>query len=162
MAKTTARTTKKQPDQQPEPDKDKQTSKLPAKMGRPRRFKTEQEFQAAYEAYIRHCYDSKMMPTKAGFCAYAGLTRETYYQQRNHYPDTFHAIDLCLEDFAANQHSFTGIPSLPNALQYSRYAYNWDKASKDDSSVLDVEIDIDEETLDLMMSKLGYLPDPDL
>lgn len=157
-----AKTTKKQPDKQPEPDKDKQISKLPAKMGRPRRFKTEQEFQGVYKAYIRHCYESKMMPTKAGFCAYAGLSRETYYQQRNHYPDTFHAIDLCLEDFAANQHSFTGIPSLPNALQYSRYAYNWDKASKADSAALDVEIDVDEETLDLMMSKLGYLPDPDL
>jgi len=154
-----AKTTKKTADKT---TNNKSTTKLPATRGHPRRFETEQEFQAAYEAYIRHCYDSKMMPTKAGFCAYAKLTRETYYQQRNYYPDTYHAIDLCLEDFAANQHSFTGIPSLPNALQYSRYAYNWDKASKDDSSVLDVDIDIDEETLDLMMSKLGYLPNPDL
>jgi hypothetical protein len=154
-----AKTTKKTADKT---TNNKSTTKLPATRGHPRRFATEQEFQAAYEAYIRHCYDSKMMPTKAGFCAYAKLTRETYYQQRNYYPDTYHAIDLCLEDFAANQHSFTGIPSLPNALQYSRYAYNWDKASKDDSFVLDVDIDIDEETLDLMMSKLGYLPDPDL
>jgi len=157
-----ARTAKKQPGQQPDQDKVKQDVKLPTKMGRPRRFATEQEFQAAYEAYIRHCYDSKMMPTKAGFCAFARLTRETYYQQRNHFPDTFHAIDLCLEDFAANQHSFTGIPSLPNALQYSRYAYNWDKAAGADPSLIDVDIDVDEETLDLMMSKLGYLPDPDL
>ena len=155
MAKTTKKTADKTTN-------NKSTTKLPATRGHPRRFETEQEFQAAYEAYIRHCYDSKMMPTKAGFCAYAKLTRETYYQQRNYYPDTYHAIDLCLEDFAANQHSFTGIPSLPNALQYSKYAYNWDKASKDDSSVLDVDIDIDEETLDLMMSKLGYLPNPDL
>lgn len=155
MAKTTKKTADKTTN-------NKSTTKLPAKMGRPRRFATEQEFQDSYEQYIKHCYDSKMMPTKAGFCAFARLTRETYYQQRNHFPDTFHAIDLCLEDFAANQHSFTGIPSLPNALQYSRYAYNWDKASKDDSFVFDVDIDIDEETLDLMMSKLGYLPDPDL
>ena len=157
-----ARTAKKQPGQQPDKDKVKQDVKLPAKMGRPRRFKTEREFQDSYEHYIKHCYDSKMMPTKAGFCAYAGLSRETYYQQRNHFRDTFHAIDLCLEDFAANQHSFTGIPSLPNALQYSRYAYNLDKASGGDPAVLDVDIDVDEETLDLMMSKLGYLPDPDL
>ena len=155
-----ARTAKKQPDQQPEPDKDNQT-KLPAKMGRPRRFQTEKEFQGVYEAYIKHGYDSKMMPTKAGFCAYAGLSRETYYRQRDHFRDTFHAIDLCLEDFAANQHSFTGIPSLPNALQYSKYAYNWDKAAGADPSLIDVEIDVDEETLDLMMSKLGYLPSPD-
>ena len=157
-----ARTAKKQPGQQPDQDKVKQDVKLPTKMGRPRRFATEQEFQDSYEQYIKHCYDSKMMPTKAGFCAFARLTRETYYQQRNHFPDTFHAIDLCLEDFAANQHSFTGIPSLPNALQYSRYAYNWDKAAGADPSLIDVDIDVDEETLDLMMAKLGYLPDPDL
>ena len=154
MAKATKKATDKTADNKP-------TSKLPATRGHPRRFTTDQEFADVYEDYIRHCYDAKMMPTKAGFCAFAKLTRETYYQQRNYYPDAFHAVDLCLEDFAANQHSFTGIPSLPNALQYSRYAYNWDKASGADPAVLDVDIDADEETLDLIMSKLGYLPSPD-
>jgi hypothetical protein len=56
-----------------------------------------------------------------------------------------------------------GFRSLPNALCSTRgYAYNWDKASRADSAVLDVDIDIDEETIDFMMAKLGYLPDPDL
>jgi hypothetical protein len=68
--------------------------------GQPRRFATGEELKEAMKKYLR----LGRFPSIAGFCAFCDMTPETYYQNRNYYPDAFKIIEMLLEDAVLNQH----------------------------------------------------------
>ena len=131
-------------------------------MGQPRRFPTEDDFQQSFISYIQHCADKQFLPNVAGFCVYADITKETFYKQQDYYSDSYKKIRQALED-SLIQHERFGQKNPAMAIVQGKNTFRWDDTGKGkvDSSVLDVDIDTDEDTLDLMMSKLGYLPSPD-
>ena len=157
-----ARTAKKQPGQQPDKDKVKQDVKLPAKMGKPRTFPKETDFQDAFYRYIEHCSQKQLLPNISGFSVFCDISPDTFYAQQQYYPDTYKKVRAALEDCLI-QHERFGQRNPAMAIVQGKNTFRWDDTGKGkaDSAVLDVEIDVDEETLDLIMSKLGYLPSPD-
>lgn len=72
--------------------------------GKPRIFKTEEDFEAKFIEYVNHCERRKELANIAGFCYYSGMTRVAFYDQKEHYPYTFNRIQECLEDRAINAH----------------------------------------------------------
>ena len=73
-----------------------------ADKGRPKAFSTAEDFINRFQAYLVECEKSSKLPNVAGFCTICGITRETYYKQKEYYSDTFKRIELALEDSALN------------------------------------------------------------
>ena len=159
MAKTTKKT------EQAKPDNKAQANLLATKKprGKPRAFPTESDFQDAFYRYIKHCFQKQLLPNISGFSVFCDISPDTFYAQQEYYPDTYKKVRAALEDCLI-QHERFGQKNPAMAIVQGKNTFRWDDTGKGkvDSSILDVDIDIDEETLDLMMSKLGYLPDPDL
>lgn len=87
--------------------------------GHPRSFETEEEFMEQFEKYIDKCICEERLANIAGFCAFARITRETYYKQKEYYSDTFKVIEQILEDAALNHKATSmGIFYLKNKFGY--------------------------------------------
>ena len=71
-------------------------------MGKPRIFKTDKDFYDKFKEYIQYCDKEKRLPNVAGFCVYADINRDTFYDQKEFYLDTFKKINQMLEDEALN------------------------------------------------------------
>jgi hypothetical protein len=67
-----------------------------------RAFSDGDKLEYQLSLYLDHCKEIRRYPNIAGFCVFAGISRETYYQQQNYYPDTYKRIQLILEDEAIN------------------------------------------------------------
>lgn len=90
------------------------------KRGQPRRFQSGYELEDMMRGYLESCQPEKelrtandgkeyevtikpeTMPNVAGFCVYADMTYETFYQQKNYYPESFNKIQLMLETAVIN------------------------------------------------------------
>ena len=158
MAKTA-----KKPDQAAKDQAQQQPAKnLPAKMGKPRIFPAETDFQDAFYRYIEHCNQKQLLPNISGFSVFCDISPDTFYSQQEYYPDTYKKVRAALEDCLI-QHERFGQRNPAMAIVQGKNTFRWDDTGKGkaDSAVLDVDIDADEDTLDLIMSKLGYLPSPD-
>ena len=153
---------RKKPGPKAEPGKKKNSYGPLQVMGKPRRWPTEDALQADFIRYIEHCAEKQFLPNISGFCVFVDITKDTFYAQQQHYPDSYKKIRQALED-SLIQHERFGQRNPAMAIVQGKNTFRWDDTGKGkaDSAVLDVDIDADEETLDLMMSKLGYLPSPD-
>ena len=87
--------------------------------GHPRAFSNEDDFLDKAKEYISYCNDSGRLANIAGFCAFTGIHKDTFYQQREYYSDSYKKIEELLEDAALN-HSATamGIFYLKNKFKY--------------------------------------------
>ena len=121
-----------------------------------RKFKTDQDYQNSFLHYIAVCEERKELANIAGFCVFCDMHRDTFYAQQSIYPDTHKKIQSALEDRAINYKSNAAM-----SIFYLKNKFGYSDKGEVASATLDVDIDADEETLDLMMSKLGYLPSPD-
>lgn len=70
--------------------------------GQPRSFKNEQEFKDKFDEYIDYCIKNERLANIAGFCVFADITRETFYNQEQYYFDTYKKIQNLLEDYTIN------------------------------------------------------------
>jgi hypothetical protein len=70
--------------------------------GRPRIFATEQAFKDKFDEYIDFCIKNDKLANIAGFCVFADVDRETYYNQKIYYPNTFKKTQEVLEDYTIN------------------------------------------------------------
>jgi len=70
--------------------------------GASRTFKTGKIFKQKFEEYCDMCVKDNKLPNIAGFCRYAGMSRQGYYQQKLCYPKEFEYTDVVLEDAAIN------------------------------------------------------------
>lgn len=73
--------------------------------GQPRRFENEQAFIDEMMLYLQWCIDHTQFPNIAGFCVYAKLSTETFYQQKRYYPDAFDLVNNALETSVLNSHA---------------------------------------------------------
>jgi len=68
---------------------------MPNSRGQPRRFSTEDDFTNAMKNYLEI---EKVFPNIAGFCVYADISRETYYEHKVYYPYAYKRVEQMLED----------------------------------------------------------------
>lgn len=67
-----------------------------------RAFKTDKIFEKKFNDYIKYCHENSRLPNVAGFSVYANINRETFYEYKNIYPNTFKKVNNILEDEALN------------------------------------------------------------
>lgn len=70
--------------------------------GQPRRFSNDKELEEAMTEYIGWCLENRHLPNVAGFCVHCDITPETFYQQKNYYPDAYQKINALLETAVIN------------------------------------------------------------
>ena len=70
--------------------------------GHPRSFPTEQDFKNKFDEYIDYCIKNERLANIAGFCVFANISRETFYNQEEYYFDTYKRIQNVLEDYTIN------------------------------------------------------------
>lgn len=70
--------------------------------GQPRIFVTASDFENRFINYLDDCEAKQKLPNIAGFCVYADINRDTFYEQNNYYSDTFKKIQDILEDYTIN------------------------------------------------------------
>jgi len=71
--------------------------------GHPRAFGSEEEFVNKVKEYLFICENEwKQYPNIAGFCSYSGICRDTFYQQKSYYPDTYKKVQDMFENMAIN------------------------------------------------------------
>ena len=75
---------------------------MPGTRGKPRKFKKDKHFYDKFTVYLDYCGDNRKFVNIAGFCRFCEMTRETYYQQKNYYPDTYARIEIIIEDETLN------------------------------------------------------------
>jgi hypothetical protein len=122
--------------------------------GRPRSFADEEEFKSIIAQYFSLCDKHKRMPNRSGFCAFANVTRETYYKQKEYYPKTYDIVEGLFEDGYLN----TPVnPGLALAALTKQFGYGKD-GNANSGTMIDIDFDASEEEIDLMMLKLGYTP----
>ena len=133
--------------------------------GKPRRWGDENALMTDFKAYIDHCLLKHLLPNVAGFCTFCAVVRDTFYETRNYYPDTYALVRQALEDTTVNFQRFTGYQCQQMALGYARNALGWDgqQIGSQGQSVIDVDFDAADDEIDLLIGKLGYqrLPEPD-
>ena len=135
-----ARTTKKTADS---------ITNLPARVSHQRKFKTEQDYQDKFLHYIAVCEERKELANIAGFCVFCDMHRDTFYMQQEYYTDTFKKIQSALEDVALNnRNTAMGIFYLKNKFGYA------DKPTENSGDM--VEIDLNDDDIDILLSKMGY------
>lgn len=67
-----------------------------------RAFKTDNDFEKKFIDYIDYCNQKERLPNVAGFAVFANINRDTFYAQKEIYPDTFKKLNDMLEDEALN------------------------------------------------------------
>ena len=67
-----------------------------------RAFKTDKELKDKFDAYIDKTRKEEKLANIAGFCVFCHINRDTYYAQKEIYPDTIKAIETELEDYTIN------------------------------------------------------------
>jgi hypothetical protein len=67
-----------------------------------RAFKTESELENTFINYISECETKTKLTNIAGFCVFAHINRDTFYAQKEIYPDTFKRVNDILEDATIN------------------------------------------------------------
>ncbi len=99
-----------------------------ASKGKPRTYSSGDEFLKAVVKYIDICETVwKQYPNIAGFCAYEGICRDTFYMQKEYYPDTYKKAQDILENIAINSRNASDtmkIFYLKNKFQYRNIIYD--------------------------------------
>ena len=72
------------------------------KPGPERNFKTAEDFINKFEEYVAFTLGKERLPNVAGFARYCKINRDTFYNQKEFYPEAFNYIDTILEDEAIN------------------------------------------------------------
>lgn len=70
--------------------------------GKPRIFKTEEEFEKSFNDYIEDTKQKEELPNIAGFVVFANIGRHTFYDYEDKYPHTFKRINDILENATIN------------------------------------------------------------
>ena len=65
-------------------------------------FKDSKAFEDKFRRYIEECESKQKLPNIAGFCVYCNINRDTFYEQKKYYSDTFKKVNDILEDATIN------------------------------------------------------------
>ena len=72
-----------------------------AKKGRPKKY-TEEKFLEKFNEYMAECNVNEKLANISGFCVFADISRDTFYEYGNYFPYTFKKIEAILEDHTLN------------------------------------------------------------
>ena len=117
--------------------------------GQPKKFKTKEELQDKFDEYIQYCRDNKRFPNIAGFCAYNRMTRDTFYQQKKYYSDTYNTIRQILEDEVLQDNTYRAQLYLKNTFGYK------DKQTIESTNV---NVELSETEADKILKSFGVDP----
>ena len=123
--------------------------------GHPRRFATDDDYQSCFVHYIEDCQRIGKLPNISGFCVYADITRETFYFQKDYYIDTHEKIRQALE-YALVNHQLFGHKNPAMAIVQGKNTFKWDDRAGQQNSGDMVEIDLNDDDIDILLSKMGY------
>jgi hypothetical protein len=71
--------------------------------GKPRTFSNEKELIDMLNEYVRLCKEEwKCLPNISGFCVFCDIHRDTFYQQKSYYSDTYKKAQDILENAVIN------------------------------------------------------------
>ena len=65
-------------------------------------FKDDQEFMDKFMEYTKYCEENKRIAYIAGFAVYCKICRDSFYAQKDYYPETYSMINDVLEDYTIN------------------------------------------------------------
>lgn len=91
------------------------------KTGRPPKYATERELLEAVAKYFIECVEKKWAPNKAGLSVSLDVSRETYNQYRQRFPDAIKMADNVIEDWWVNRLSGT---AATGAIFYLKNAFS--------------------------------------
>ena len=115
--------------------------------GHPRVFKDDQEFYNKAKEYIEYCNVNERLANTAGFCVFTDIHRDTYYQQKEYYSDTFKKVEQLFEDSALNHKATAmGIFYLKNKFKYR---------DKVETENVNLNYDMTEEEAERLLKKYG-------
>jgi hypothetical protein len=92
------------------------------KVGRPPAFTNDEELQASLFLYLNECVSKKKMPNKAGYCFFAKISRDSYYEYKKNslYSDTIKQFEQAVESEWVNRLSGS---SATGAIFYLKNAF---------------------------------------
>ena len=70
--------------------------------GKPRKFKTEQDFVIKVKEYVTYCEGTGRLPNIAGFAVYCDMNVDTFYAQQEYYSEAYKKVQSILEDGVIN------------------------------------------------------------
>lgn len=98
------------------------------KSGRPKAMKSGKAYLSTLEEYVEYCKENGRLVNIAGFCRYAGITRETYYRLKDYYPQEYDLAEAIIEDEVLNANGVNAtirIAYLNNKYDYKGYVRNF-------------------------------------
>jgi hypothetical protein len=66
-------------------------------MARPPKYKSEDVFNTAVNAYFKMCDEKHLMPNKAGLCYELDISRDTYNEYKKRFPDALKRLESYIE-----------------------------------------------------------------
>lgn len=107
-----------------------------------RKWQSSDEMIEAVIEYIDHCRQVKELANIAGLCGYHRITRDTFYQHQNYYPDAYKMARELLEDRVINgRNTAMSIFYLKNAFGYADKIEHVNDITVTDSRLADATID---------------------
>lgn len=116
-----------------------------------RAFETKQDLQDKFKAYIEKTKKEEKLANIAGFCVFCDINRDTYYAQKEIYPDTIKAIETELEDYTINA-------KINDTFKifYMKNKFNYRDRQEIDNTNVNVEIsNEDKEMLERIKQRLN-------
>ena len=129
------------------------------KGGRPRKYKEEIDFLAAYSEYVEYCKLEDRIPTIEGFLSREKIDYDTWEAYIARYPQTKKIIDGITLDQAINCKKPPGL-----IVFYLKNRFGWQDTPEvviDNRSIHLLSMDSNNEEIEKLFSKLGYLPNPE-
>mgnify|MGYP001172525641 CR=1 FL=1 len=65
-------------------------------------FKDENEFINKFTEYVDYCEENKKLANIAGFAVYCKICRDSFYAQKEYYPQAYSMVNDILEDYTLN------------------------------------------------------------
>ena len=95
-----------------------------------RKFKTEKEFLDKFKEYIDYCEDNERLANIAGFAVYSKINRDTFYAQKEFYPEAFSMIQDILEDYTLNAEIYHTLKIFYLKCKFKYNDHNFENMAK--------------------------------
>ena len=99
-------------------------------MNNHRSFKTEEEFLNKFKEYIDYCEKGKRFANIAGFSVFANINKDTFYMQKEYYPDAFSMVQDILEDYTLNADIYHTLKIFYLKCKYKYNDHNFENMAK--------------------------------
>ena len=137
------------------PAKDRHEASRKAAMGRPRAFKTEDDYQQKLTDYLIMCgnQEPKLIPNVMGFANYCDVARTAIYMCESYFPDTFQKMKDAFGNHALN----CDPKRLPMGIFTLKNTEGWTDRVQTDTNVSMLVASVTDEELERRLAACGYV-----